>query len=150
MLEKDLEIGKAIAVYETIQGEGFQDAGLDRHVKELQKLWKTLDAKHQDARSFIYRVWPALDTARLEENLPKGRQAFVECQRGRDVITVRKLLKGTEGHADRLAKELGELHPDLNVDEEKQARLIQKVSIEVVNLGKDIQEYLHKTQPGDK
>jgi hypothetical protein len=150
LLEKDLEIGKAIAIYETIQREGFQDAGLDIHLKDLRQRWKTVDVKHQDARAFIYRVWPTLDTARMEDNLPKARAAFVECQRGRDLITIRKLLKGTESHADRLAKELSELRPEVNEHEEKPARLIQKVSAEVVKLGHDIQDYLRKTQPDDK
>jgi hypothetical protein len=150
LLEKDLEIGKAIAIYEEIQREGFQDPELDRHLKDLKRRWKPVDARHEDARAFIYRVWPTLDTSRLEENLPKARQAFLACQPGRDVITIRKLLKGTEAHADRLAKELSELKPELNAEDEKPARLIQKVSTEIVKLGKDIHEYLLKTQPDDK
>ena len=79
LLEQDLEIGKAIDIYVRIKGEGFQDPGLDPHLKELQDLWKTADADHQDARNFVYRVWPTLETTRLKENLPKARKAFEKC-----------------------------------------------------------------------
>ncbi len=150
MLENDLEIGKAIAIYDNIKSEGFQDAELDRHLKELQKLWKTANAEHQDARNFIYRVWPTLDTARMKDNLPKAQKAFQTCEAAGDVLSIRKLLKGIEIHADRLTQELSELHPETNPDEEKPARLIKEVSTDLVNLGKEIQEYLLKTQSPDK
>jgi hypothetical protein len=144
LLEKDLEIGEALDIYEQIQREGFKDDGLDRHLKQLQELWKTKDAEHKDARNFIYRVWPMLDTDRLKENLPKARKAFDKCKEVRDFVSIRKLLKGTESHADRLTKELSDLQPELIIDHEKPALLLKKVSGEIVNLGKDIQEHLNR------
>ncbi|HWG45233.1 MAG TPA: hypothetical protein VN688_20885 [Gemmataceae bacterium] len=150
LLEQDLEIGKAITIYEQIKGEGFEDAGLDSHLMGLRKLWETANAEHQDARNFVYRVWSTLDTARLEENLPRARKVFKKCEAVKDTITLRKMLKGAEGHADRLTKELSELHPELHIDDEAPARRLKKVSTEVVNLGKDIQEYLQKVPMSDK
>jgi hypothetical protein len=150
LLEQDLEIGKAIDIYVRIKGQGYKDAGLDGYLKKLQKLWKPADAEHQEARNFIYRDWPTLDTARLEENLPKARKAFKKCEAAGDTITLRKMLKGTAGHADRLTKELSELRPDLQTDDVQPAERLKKVSTEVVKLGKDIQEYLQRAQLNDK
>ena len=150
LLENDLEIGKALEIYQKIQKAGFQNAELDAHVKDLQKLWKTGDAELEDARNFIYRVWPTLDTARLEDNMAKARQALEKFEKESDLVPIRKLLKGTEIHADRLAKELNELNPKFVVADEKQARLIQSISKELIKLGKEAQEYLQRTQPAAK
>jgi hypothetical protein len=150
LLEKDYEIDKAIAIYRQVKQEGYQDAALDRHLAELEKLWKPVDAKHEAAREFIYRVWPTLDTAGLKENLEKARQALTECQRARDFIAIRKLFKATEAHAIRLEKEARELNPRINVDDEQPARRIQEVSPGVVKLGGDIQAYLQQNQPAEK
>ncbi|HTU20163.1 MAG TPA: hypothetical protein VMG10_19015 [Gemmataceae bacterium] len=142
LLEKELEIDKAIAIYERIQKEGYKDAGLDAYVKKLHTLWDTKDAELKEARGFIYRVWPTLDTSRLEDNILKAQKAFEKCKKAGDRISIRKMLKGTEGHADRLAKELKELKPELIIDDVEPARKLQMVSAEVIKLGADIQGYL--------
>ena len=46
------------------------------------------------------------------------------------------------GHANRLKKELDELAFD-----DPDAKCLKEVSTDMVNLGKDIQEYLRKAQP---
>jgi hypothetical protein len=151
LLENDLEFGKAIAIYEKIQKEGFQNAELNKHLEEVRKIWKPpADAEHEDARKFIYRVWPTLDTARLEENMPKARKALKKCADAGDIISIRKLFKGLEGHADRVAKELSELQPKLVIEDEEPARLREKVSGDLLKLGNEIQEVLLKAQPDDK
>jgi hypothetical protein len=150
LLEKDLEIGKAIVIYQGIQKEGFQDPDLDKRVKTLQEMWKTADAEHEDARNFIYRVWPTLDTARLEENLVQAHKALDKCKSVRDLVSIKKLLKGAEIHADRLTKELSELSPELIIEHEKQARAIKSTSAELIKLGKEAQEFLQRNQPADK
>ena len=149
LLEKDLEIGKAIAIYKRIQGEGFKGDGLDSYLKKLEKLWKPANAEHEDARKFIYNVWPTLDTARLKENLPKARKAFKQCEAAGDTITIRKMLKGAEGHAERLTQELSELHPDIQFDDVEPARLLKEMSTELSALYTSIQEYL-KAHSDDK
>jgi hypothetical protein len=147
ILEKDLEIGKAIDIYKQILKDGFDNQEVKKHLEELEAVWKPKDEKHEEARDFIYRVWPTVDSAGLEENLPKARQAFDKCKAARDIITIRKLLKGTEAHAVRLAQELEQLHPELQFDDETQAKLLKKISAEIVKLGKDINDYLSKAQP---
>jgi hypothetical protein len=148
LLEKDLEIGKALAIYERIQKDGFKDAALDAHVKELRSRWKVAaNAEHQKARDFIYRVWPTLNTARLEENLPKAQKMLKTCADVGDVISIQKLLKGCEGHAGRMTKELSDLHPDQVTDDVQPAKQLKKVSEQLEKLFEDISEYLRAKSP---
>jgi hypothetical protein len=147
LLEKDLEFGKAIAIYEKIQKEGFKDEGLNKHLKELKDLWKVANEDHRKARDFIYRVWPTILTARLEDNIPKAEKALKICEDAGDLVSIQKLLKGCEGHADRLTKELRDLHPDLITTDVQPAKQLTKISNQLQKLFEDISEYLRSKAP---
>jgi hypothetical protein len=140
--EQDLEIDKALKIYERIRKEGYENADLDKHVEQLQKDWELHGSEHEEARKFIYRVWPALDSERLEENIPKARNAFKTCGDVGDLISIRKLLRGTLGHAEQLEKKLADLKPELVIEDEKEALQLKKVSEQIVKLGEEIQNYL--------
>jgi hypothetical protein len=144
LMEKDLEYGEAIKIYERVQKEGFPGKGgeLGKHLAEIQKLWKTSDDKHEKARGFIYGVWPTLDISRLEEYIPKAKDAFKKCEEARDFISIQKLLLGTLKHADQLQKKLAELQPDLVIDDEKEAQQLKKISEQLIPLGEAIQNCL--------
>jgi hypothetical protein len=145
LLEKELEIDKAIAIYERVQKEGFNDAELSKHLAELHKKWDLRNDEHKEARNFIYRVWPTLDLSRLEDNIPKAQKAFQTCKNVHDLYSIQKLLKGTEGHADRLNKRLAELAPQIVAPDAKEEQELKPVSEKIAKLGEEIQEYL-KTQ----
>jgi hypothetical protein len=147
LLERDAEVGKAIAVYKRVLKEGLDSPELRMHVEQLEKAWKPIDDKHADARAFIYNVWPTLDTAGLKKHVEEAQKAFAECQRAKDVIAPLKLFKATEVHAGRLAKELDRLNPKINIDDEKPALLIKDVSEGLLKLAGEIQIYLQKAQP---
>ncbi len=149
LLEKELEIGKAIDIYESVRKEGFKNDALDAHLKELQTLWKTVDANHAEARNYIYLVWPTLDTEHLKEGLAKVRDALMKCEAAGDLITIRKLLKGTEAHALRLKKESDLLQPELLQEDVEPAKLRKDINEQIVKLGNHMLEYL-KTHPARK
>jgi hypothetical protein len=151
LMEKDLEIDKAIEIYERVQNEKFpdNDGGLKKHLDQLQKEWKPRNPEHKEARGFIYRLWPTLDLSRLEENIPKATDAFKKCKEADDLISIQKLLMGTLGHADRLKKRLAELQPDLVIDDDKEAQQLKKISDQIVQLGEAIQNHL-KIHAGEK
>lgn len=121
-------------------------------LKEIHKLRKDTrpnkppapDPEHEEARGFIDRVWPTLDTMRLEDNIPKARKAFQKCKAVGDRISLQKLLKGTKGHAERLAKELSELKPDIIIDDVAPAKKLQKVNEQILKLYRDIESTLNK------
>lgn len=149
LLEKELEFGKAIEIYEAILKDGYENADLNKHVEKLRKDWEPRTKEHAEARGFIYRVWPTLHISRLEEKIQAAKDAFQKCKNADDLISIRKLLKGTEGHADQLRKKLEELRPDLIIEDEKEAQQYKKVSDQIAKLGEEIQEYM-KTHSGEK
>lgn len=105
--------------------------------------------EHEEARRFIDRVWPTLALERLGAKVSEAQKAFQKCKDAGDLVSIRKLLKGTEKHADRLRKKLEELRPDLIIDDEKEAQQLKKVSEQIATLGEDIQDYL-KTHTDNK
>ncbi len=140
--EQDLEIEKALEIYERIRKEGYENPDLDKRIEQLRKDWELHGPEHEEARGFIYRVWPTLDSARLEESIPKARNAFKTCKDAGDLISIQKLLRGTLGHAEQLEKKLAELKPDLVIEDEKEALQLKKVIEQIVQLGLEIQDYL--------
>jgi hypothetical protein len=142
LLEKDLEIDKAIEIYERIRREGYEDENLDKLVAKLHQKWDPHSPEHKEARQFIYRVWPKLDLSRLEDNMPKVQSAFKTCKEAEDRITIRKLLQGTLEHAGGLDKKLAELQLEGTTTAETESLQFKKVSEQIVKLGLEIQEYL--------
>ncbi|HEY7158782.1 MAG TPA: hypothetical protein VH575_32860 [Gemmataceae bacterium] len=152
LLEKDLEFDKAITIYERIQKEGFDDAELTKrltkHLEEVRKIWPPpANDEHKEARAFIYGVWPTLDTDHLAENMPTARKALQTCEKAGDFVSIRKLFTGLEGHADRVAKELDELHPEYDINADQPHKLRTKLKDDLLKLGTEIQTALAKTQP---
>lgn len=144
LLEEDMEIDKAIEIYEGIRKEGYENVELDKRLEKLRKDWESHGPEHEEARAFVYRVWPTVDLSGLEEKLPKAQKAFKTCKDVGDAISIRKLRQGTLRHAERLNKRLEELHPELVIEDEKEALQLKKVSEQIVKLGLDIQECLKK------
>jgi hypothetical protein len=143
LLEQDLELGKAIDIYEQIRKEGYKNAELEGHLKLLHKNW---DQHDEEARGFIYRVWPTLDSDGLnQENIDKARKAFDKSRKVGDRVSILKLHRGTLAHAERLNKELHELQPDLVSDDDKEFEKKSKISEQIAKLGLDIQTHLKST-----
>jgi hypothetical protein len=146
-LEKQLEMDKALALYDQVPKE-YRPKGLDDHVAELKKAWETKDEDLKKARAFIYAVWPIQDDAGLKAKLGEAQAAFKKCKAAGDKVSLQKLFKATEAHTLRMADELRELKPKINIDDEAQARLIEEVNKELTRLATDINAALD--QPGGK
>ncbi len=149
LLEEDFEVGKAIKIYEKVLAEGFENADLSKHLEELKQKWEPKSEEHKDARQFIYFVWPTLDNAGLKANLPKAEQVLAVCKKEGDTIAAGRLFRATEAHAVRMKKESDSLHPDLIVDHEAPAKLIQEVAPGLEKLARDIQAFLNSKRPAE-
>jgi hypothetical protein len=144
LLEKDLEYGKAIALYEKVPAK-FAPPDLKAHIAELHKLWDTDDGAYRKARTFIYDEFPVLkDSAALKPRLGDAFRAFEECKRVKDVIASQKLLAGIGLVLLRLAKEGEDLNPRLRQDDEEQAKRLQAVGAELEKLLNDVKSYLEQ------
>jgi hypothetical protein len=150
LLEKDFEYGKALALYRKVLKEGFRNDTLQTHVAELEKTWNTADEKLNDARSFIYDVWPGLDTAGLYKKMDEAEKAFAACRDAKDYLGPRKMLKAAEAHVLRLDQELKALNPRINFDDEKPAEQIKELLPRLETLIRDVEIYLKKAPAPDK
>ena len=141
-LEEQLEIDKALAVYDQVLKEGYQAEGLKEHVEQLHKEWDTKNDALLKARTFIYDVWPGLDNAGLKDKLAEAKTAVEACKAAGDLRTLTKFSRATDEHFVRMAQEAGKLRPDINVDEEKPFKLIQDVRDGLKPLFDDVNLYL--------
>ncbi len=124
---------------------------LDELRKEMDKLRRETPPKesrgteqeYQELRGFIDFVWPTLETTRLEENIPKAQKAFQMCKATGGFRSLQKLLAGTNGHVERLEKRLADLHPELVVEDEKEAKQVKKVLEPIAKLRRDLKDYLN-------
>jgi hypothetical protein len=122
------------------------DSKLAKHVEDLRAIWKGKGEKHVEAREFIYGVWPNLDVNGLAENMDKAKEAFKACRDVGDVYFPRRLLLANKKHAEDLKKQLDGLHPDLYEEDERLAKLIQKVIKDLKSLTEEIVAYLTKAE----
>jgi hypothetical protein len=147
LLEKDLEIDRALALYKQALDGGLDSPELRKHYEDLEARWKPKSDKHLKAREFIYTTWPKSDSIRLNKELfAQAREAFKVCREAGDLFSVQKLVKGTEGHAIRLKKELDALAPraGVNIEDDKQARALQQISTDLLALADEVEDYLSK------
>jgi beta-lactamase regulating signal transducer with metallopeptidase domain len=130
---------------------------LDELRKEMDKLRREIPSKEsrdpdpelQQAVGFIYNYWPIDGTRDLELNLPAAQKAFQKCKAAGDRLSLQRLLTLTNGHADRLAEKLARLHPELVIEDEKEAKKLKKLREQIVKLARDIEAYL-KVHPVGK
>jgi hypothetical protein len=148
LLERDADIDKAIALYEQAlnyaQSAGFQYPKTREHVEQLKQQWQVKGKEHEEARDFIYHVWPTLDTAGLKDNLDHADKAFEVVSKARDKFSARKLLLATEAHAVRLNKELQALNPVINLDDQKPAKLIKELAPRLAALARKVSAFLDR------
>ena len=153
-LEAQWELGKAVALYEGMLKAGAPNdllkSHLETHLADLRKEWEPKSQAHREARAFIYDVWPKMDDAGLLEKLPEARKAYEICKKYNDKAGLYRLFKATEAHAVRMNQELKGLRPDINLDDEKQAKIIKEVSEGLTKLAGDVNNAIQAAAPADK
>ncbi len=140
VFEKDGDLDKAIEIYEKAP-EAERDTARKK-LADLKARWKPKNDKHNAARWFIYVEWPLMDTAAMAAKIDKAREAFEVCKKEDDRVGPLKLLRVNEKHGKRLLKEGSELKPDVNIDDEKPAKLIADLLPKLRDLDRDITAYL--------
>jgi hypothetical protein len=152
-LEADLEIGKAIALYEGMLKEEIKDdelkKNLESHLADLRKEWATKNDEHRKARAFLFEVWPTLDDEGLKAKLDEAKAALETCKKAGDATTLTKFLRAADGQVARMNQELGTLRPDINIADEMQAKVIKEALDAVAPLVGDVSAYL-KINPAGK
>ena len=79
--------------------------------------------------------------------MDKAKQAFAECKRVGDKIGPQKMLESMLAHRQRIERELKELNPRINVDDEPKTKVIEEVTTDMGKLEADIEAYLKTLAP---
>lgn len=136
--EKEAEVEQALAIYKEVP-EKFRPEGLDKHVEKLEKQWKPVDQDHEGARRFVYKVYPKLSTAEMEEKWEKEIEAHVKKLKAvKDRWGLLKFLFVSGRHRVRATAEADALKPHLRVDDEKPAKIIASLLPKLDNLIRDV------------
>jgi hypothetical protein len=148
LLEGKYEYGEAIDLYENARKvKSLDSAALRDRIARLRKDWEPKGQKHADARAFIYHTLPTLDTPGLDSRLEDLRKHFDECKRVGDRLGPHKLMEAMLTHRQRIEKELKDLNPRLNPEDEPKVKQIDKVTTELGKLEGDVNAYLKSTTP---
>jgi hypothetical protein len=144
LVEKEAELGQAIAIYKKVLESPFAPATLKGHLADLEKRWEPRNDEHRKARDFIYNEWAGLDTPGLADGIGKAEKAFAACKAVKDKDYPFKLLRGTEKHLQRMEKEAELLKPLVNGEDQKPSQLILELAPKLRKLDKDLRDYLKK------
>ena len=144
LLMKNGEIEQALALYQKAPAAE-QTPEFKQKLENLRKRWQPVNAAHAEARQFIYETWPSLNTANLAARIPEAMQAFAVCRAAGDVYGPNRLLRETEKHVQRIQKELNQLRPDVNGDDQAKAQAIQELLPQLRKLDSELRAYLEKT-----
>jgi hypothetical protein len=110
----------------------------EAHVAELRQAWTTRGPEHDQARAFVYQVWPVVEPAKLSANLAKAKQALEVCRKAGDRLTLRKLALGNAVHADNLKKRLEVLKAKETADNRTEAALVGQVALQLYQLHEEV------------
>jgi hypothetical protein len=146
LLVKQVEVGRALALYEKLLKEAPRQVTPDvrKEYARLKEQWKPKSGAHAAARRFIYDVWPALDTPAVARRLEEAQTAFKACREAGDLFGPRKLLNATRAHTARLVKEVEALKPDVNIEDDKPLQVIRALAPQLQKLDEEITAYLEQ------
>lgn len=143
LLETEAEFGEAIGLYqEVLKGGEFPE--LKVRVEKLSAAWELKDAKHRQARTFIYETWPKLELRGLKDRLAQGQVALEACKEAGDTLSPQKLLKATVAHVTKLNELEATLMPMVIADDIKTAELVAEVREGLSKLIQDVSMFLEQ------
>jgi hypothetical protein len=126
-----------------------KDAEKEKHLAKLEQEWVPKGEEHEKARKFVYETFPGLDTEGLEREMDRAKRALQHFKEVRDYLSPKKLILTTKTHFSRLQKEYKELKPELNDTDERPAKRIQKISIELGKLQTEAGAFLQTAGKDD-
>ena len=150
VLEKQMELGKAIVIVEKVISGGVDTPELREKLAQMKKRWileiadKQLQEEHKKARTFIYEVWTKeWSSEKLNDLVEQAEKKFAVCKKVGDLVGAKKLYDATIAHAPRLKMELDKLN-EVNADEKEKIELIKTLNGRLEKLVQDIDAYLQQ------
>ena len=144
LLEAEAEYDRAIRLYEQVMQASPEQGKIKAHLDQLKASWTPKGEKHSQARAFIYEIWPTLDVASLQKNLPLATDALATCREAGDKLTLQKLLRVNVTHTVNLKKQLETLKRRDSEDNRNQAKIVAQISESLLRLHNDAVTFLGK------
>lgn len=132
----------ALRLYRQVLKVSPGQAKVRERLERLEKAWEPRDAKHVEARKFVYETWPGLDAAGLKANLDRAKEAFATIRAADDRLTARKLLRADALHAANLKKQLDALKGRDSEDNRNRARELARLADGLRGLHAEIAAFL--------
>lgn len=156
--EQEAEFDQAIKNYQEAVELGRELANFKaqlepwvKHLDQLKKDWEAKGPEHEQARDFIYQVWPKLDSvAKLNERIDEAGKAFKVCKEAGDRLTPVMLLKANVAHVSRLKSELEALKEQANEDNKQKAETIDEFIKKLIKLTDEATDFVRGKKPAGK
>src|SRR5262249_13986063 len=126
LLEAEADFAEAIRLYDqVVLANPDQTGKIKTHVDQLKKTWN--EKKDDEARKFVYQVWPTVGVADLGKNMDQAEGALAACKRADDKLTVRKMLRVNVAHTVEIKTQLERLKRSDKADNRDQAKALAQV-----------------------
>lgn len=109
LLEEEAEYAQALALYDEILKASPKEANVRADRDRLARAWQLHGPEHEQARKFIYEVWPTLNLKGLQDHLGQARDALKVFEKVGDRLTPRKLLRSSPALVTALKKRVEQL-----------------------------------------
>lgn len=140
--EAEADYGPALRLYRQVLKVSPGQGKVRERLERLEKAWQPRDAKHAEARKFVYETWPGLDAAGLKANLDRARAAFATVRAADDRLTARKLQRIDALHAANLKKQLDALKGRDSEDNRNRARELARLAEGLRGLHAEVAAFL--------
>jgi len=113
-----------------------------RHLAKLKKAWEPKNEQHRQARQFIYRIWPKLETAaQIKAQMDSAFKALQTCKEVNDRKSPLKLLKANTAHATNLANRLQKIISSTKAEEQNEGKIIIELQEGLERLTKEASQF---------
>jgi hypothetical protein len=145
LLESEFEFDQAIELYEQLVQKAGSLPGFEahaRHLAKLKKAWEPKNEQHRQARQFIYRIWPKLETAaQIKAQMDSAFKALQTCKEVNDRKSPLKLLKANTAHATNLANRLQKIISSTKAEEQNEGKIIIELQEGLERLTKEASQF---------
>jgi hypothetical protein len=141
LLEAEADFAEAIRLYDqVVLANPDQTAKIKTHVDQLKKTWN--EKKDENARKFVYQVWPTLGVADLGKSMDQAKSALAACKKADDKLTVRKMLRVNVAHTVDIKTQLERLKRSDKADNRDQAKALAQVARALTELHNDAMAFV--------
>ena len=148
LLESQVDIEGALKLYGQYLEADPKQTEVRGHLEKLSAAWKPRDEVHEQARKFIYQIWPKVEVRELKAQLEVAEKAFRVCKEAGDPFAARKLLQAHVVHSGKLKARLDVLKRNDTPDNRAELKTIAEVAASLSRLRDEATALLRSKKEG--